>query len=191
MARRGRPRKQGVRQPNGQLKRATLAQIVEADHKSRMAQTALVASQPHRAWAPDPLDPRLATALGRFCIRYKVRSELHDAGEEWASTFRRLMAAKGVPDPLHTSTLGTGGGGPSAATVEGWERDVERIEKALRPYGQGAWLGVRHLCLDNADLPDEAAADTIVGLRVLAITLGRLPAGAHPFVEAVDSRIAA
>jgi hypothetical protein len=183
MARRGRPRKQGLREANGRPQRSTLAQIVEADHKQRMAETAVVAAHPHRAWAPDPLDPRLATALGRFCIRYKVRSELYDAASEWASIYRSWRAAKGVPDPLHTGGMGTGAG-PSPATVAGWWREIERVEKALRPYGQGAFVGVRHLCLDDSDVPDEAAADVIAGLRVVAVEMGRITKGAHPFVDA-------
>jgi hypothetical protein len=191
MAKRGRPRKSGARQPNGQLRRPTLAQLQENEYQRRMSETAVVAAQPHRAWAKDPRDPKLATALGRFCVFYAVRSELYEAGVEWANTYRRLLAAKGCPDPLHQSTLGRGGDGPSDATVDAWERDVERVENALRPYGSGALVGVRHLCMDNADLPAEAAADAIVGLRVLAVTLGRLPKGAHPFARPVEKRRAA
>lgn len=190
MAKRGRPRKAGARQPNGQLRRPTLAQLMEADHRQRMAETAVVAAQPHRAWAPDPHDPRLATALGRFCIRYRVRSELYDAGIEWTETYRRWRAASAIPDPLHSGALGNGQGAADA-TVLAWERCIERVEEALKPYGQGAWLGVRHLCLDDDDLPPDAAPDAIVGLRVLAVTLGRLPAGAHPFVDCVNRRMAA
>lgn len=183
MAKRGRPRKGGYREKSGRLQRPSLAQLMAAEHKQRMAETAAVAAQPHRAWAPDPHDPRLATALGRFCIRHKLRSELFDAGKEWAETYRRLLAALGAPDPQHSSSLGSGGEGPSKATIDGWERKIESVEIGLRQYGQSAYLGVRHLCMDDAEIPPHEVADTIVGLRVLAVHFGRLPKGAHPFVN--------
>jgi hypothetical protein len=180
MARRGRPRTKAGKRLDGRI--GVLAQITEADKRARLAETSQVASQPHRRWARDPLDPRLATALGRFVIRHGLRSELFDAAGEWIATYRRWLAAKGVPDQLHAQTLG-GGLGPSKATVDAWWRDIERVEARLREYGQGALLGVRHLCLDDCDLPLEAVADTIVGLRVVAVEMGRLPKGAHPFVN--------
>jgi hypothetical protein len=83
-----------------------------------------------------------------------------------------------------------GGLGPSDATVAAWWREIEGIEDALRVYGR-AYVNVRHLCLDEEDLPIEAAADTIAGLRALAVQIGRLPERAHPFVLAVDNRRAA
>lgn len=162
---------------------ATLAQIQSADRKARLAETAVVAYQPHRRGAPDPLDHRLASALGRFVIRHGLRSELFDAAEAWSAIYRAWRAAKGVPDPLHGSTLGAGDG-PSDELVDTWWREIVRVERALKVHGLTAWLGVRHLCLDNSDVPDDAVADVIVGLRVVAVEMGMLPNGAHPFVNA-------
>jgi len=191
MAKRGRPRKQGERYPSGGLRRPTLAQMEEIERRKRLAETASVMAQPHRAWAGKQAGHHwLASALGRFCIRHKLRSELFDAGAEWTGIYRRWRAAKGIPDPNHSQTIG-GGLGPSDAIVDGWWRDIERVETALRQHGQGTFLSARHLLLDDSDLPDEAAADAIVGLRVVAVELGRLPKGAHPFVSPVDSRRAA
>jgi hypothetical protein len=187
MAKRGRPRKLIAREPNGRAQRPSLAQIKEAERKQRLAETAVVMAQPHRAWARDPGDPRLASALGRLVIRHRLRSELFDAGSEWTGIYRRWRAASAIPDPLHSQSLG-GGLGPSDRLVASWWADIVRVENALRQYGQGAYLGVRHVLLDDADLPDEAIADAIVGLRVVAVEMGRLPKGAHPFV---DNRIAA
>lgn len=182
MAKRGRPRKTGARQPNGQLRRPTLAQLVEADRQQRMAETSVVMMQPHRRWAKEPDHPWLAYSLGRFCLRHGLRSELHDAAKEWQDTYRRWRAAKGIPDPNHVQTIGSGQG-PSDATVEVWWRDIERVEDALREYGQGPLLAMKHLILDEQDLPEDAAADSIVGLRIIAVKLGRLPEKAHPFVD--------
>lgn len=181
MAKRGRPRKSGAREANGRRQRPTRAQIEAADKQARLAETAQVAQQPHRRSAPDPRDPRLSTALGRFVIRHGLRSELFEAGSEWSAIYRRWRAAKGVPDPLHSSDIGTGVG-PSKAIVDKWWRDMERVEAALRPYGQGALLGARSLCMDDCDVTDAAAPDAIVGLRVIAVEMGWLAKSAHPFL---------
>jgi hypothetical protein len=188
MAKRGRPRKSGHRETSGRLQRPTLAQLKDADTAKRLRETDAVAMQPHRRWAPDPRDPRLESALGRFAIRNRLRAELIDAGREWGETYRRWCAAKGVPDALHARALGAGGAGPSAATVDAWDREILRIDARLREHGSIAYLAARSLCLDNADISSEATDDAIVGLRVVAEELGRLPRGAHPFV---DSRAAA
>jgi hypothetical protein len=191
MAKRGRPRKQALREPNGRVKRPTLAQLKQAELSQRMAETDFVANQPHRRGARNPRDPRISTAHGRFCDRHRLREEIYQAAEQLAETYRRWRAAKGIPDPQHSSAMGSGGDGPSPSTVDGWWREIERVEAELRRYGSDAYVGVRHLLQDGQDVPDEASADTIVGLRVVAVQLGRLPAGAHPFASAVEKRRAA
>jgi hypothetical protein len=186
MARRGRPRTKAGKRLDSRI--GVLAQITEADKRARLAETSQVASQPHRRWARDPLDPRLATALGRFVIRHGLRSELFDAGDHYADLFARWAAAKGIPHPRRRHMVG-GGVGPSDATVDAWWREIEGIENALRRYGK-AYVNVRHLCLDDEDLPPEAAADTITGLRVVAVQIGRLPERTNPFVSALERRAA-
>jgi hypothetical protein len=188
MAKRGRPRKQTAREANGRAKRPTLAQLKDAESRQRLAETDFVANQPHRRGARNPRDPRIITAHGRFCDRYGLRDEIFLAAEKLAETYRRWRAAKGIPDPQHSSAMGSGGAGPSKSTVDGWWRDIERVEKELRLYGSGVYVSIRHLIQDGQDVPEEAAADTIVGLRVVAVRLGRLPAGSHPFVRLVDNR---
>lgn len=183
MTGRGRPRTKARNRLNAKI--GVLAQIQTADKKSRLSETAQVCAQPHRAWAPDPLDPRLGSALGRFTIRQRLRSELYDAGDQYAALFARWAAAKGIPHPTRRHMVG-GGLGPSDATVAAWWREIEAIEGALRLYGL-AYVNVRHLCLEDEDLPPEATADAITGLRAVAVVVGRLPERAHPFVSAWDN----
>jgi hypothetical protein len=190
MAKRGRPRKQGERYPSGGLRRPTLEQLKEAERRQRLGEIAYVMAQPHRVWAGKQAgNPWLENALGRFIIGRKLREELYHAGDHYALTFARWAAAKGIPHPKRRHMVG-GGVGPSDATVAAWWREIEGMEGALRRYGR-AYINIRHLCLDDEDLPDEAAADTLAGLRALAVHLGRLPERAHPFVSAVDNRRAA
>tara|TARA_R110000868_G_scaffold343178_1_gene604250 strand:+ start:81 stop:644 length:564 start_codon:yes stop_codon:yes gene_type:complete len=187
MARRGRPRTKAGNRLDAKI--GVLAQIQDADKKTRLSETAQVKAQPHRAWAPDPDDPRLSCALGRFVIFYGLRSELFDAGDHYGLVFARWAAAKGIPHPTRHDMIG-GGLGPSDATVAAWWREIEGIEDALRRYGL-AYIHVRHLCLEDEDLPAEAAADAITGLRAVAVEIGRLPEMAHPFVAPVHNRRAA
>jgi hypothetical protein len=176
-----RPRKYGPRDAAGRLKKPTLQQIKEAEAKKHRENMQTVANQPHRRGYSDPLDRRLTSALGRFCIGQRLRSELYDAGEEWAGVLRRWRAAKGVPDPLHTGGMGTGQG-PSDKTVDDWERLIRRIENALHLEGKDVWLLTRNVCIEDQD-PYSCEVDVVVrGLRAVAVELGRLPATAHPFL---------
>lgn len=183
MARVGRPRKAGPRTKSGALRKPTLQQIKEAEAKEYRENMQPVANQPHRRNAPDPLDRRLSSALGRFCIAHGLRSELFDAGEEWGNLLRRWRAAKGVPDPMHTGGMGSGLG-PSDDTVDGWERLIRRIEKSLETAGRRVWLATRSLCIDDVEPYSSEAKWAIEGLQAVAGELGRLSRTAHPFVRA-------
>jgi len=183
MAKRGRPRKTGLRYADGKLRKPTLEQLKEASAAQYRENMAQAANQPHRRWARDPLDARLESALGRFCLANRVRGELYDAGRAFGDVYRRWRAAKGIRDPLHSSSLG-GGDGPSAETVAGWWRTIERVEARLRPHGSIAYLAVRSLCLDDADISTEAADDAIEGLRIVAQEMLRVPVVSHPFAAA-------
>ena len=175
-------RKTGHRYPCGKLKGPSAKERALTEAEVYRANMQQVASQPHRRDFRDPLSPRLDSALGRLCERLGLRSELFDAGRDYAELMRRWRAAKGCPDPVHTGAIGSGQG-PSDATVNGWWRQIERIEAALRYQGTISYLAVRHLCLDGADISPEVERDAVAGLCIVAHELGRLPVGAHPFAR--------
>lgn len=179
MPKRGRPRKQGERSADGRLKRPTLAQLKEADAAKRRENMLFVAAQPHRRDLPDPYSDKAASALGRFWMVNRLRSELFDAGTHYSEITRRWRAAWGVPDPNHSGSLG-GGLGPSEATVAAWWREIERIEAALRAKSVVHYAAARHLCIDDADLPEYAAPIAIEALLIIADETGR-SVGQHPF----------
>lgn len=88
--------KQAVaRYPNGRAKvnQAKTAQLEANERRAREAKAAVLA-QPHRVGRDDP---RLSDALGRFCVRYKLRSEAYDAGCVYQGMIRRWRVIKGVP----------------------------------------------------------------------------------------------
>lgn len=79
MSRRGRKRKQVVREPSGRVVRHSSANL------------RLVAlSQPHRAWLPEDKrsDQRAENLLGRLLLAEIITEQQWTAGEKW----RRLMA---------------------------------------------------------------------------------------------------
>jgi hypothetical protein len=177
-----RTRKPGLRQPNGKLRRPTLEQLKHVQEMRDRENQLFVGDQPHRRDLPDPLHHWGATALGRFCLRHRLRSELFHAGEKYEETWRRFITAKGVPDHKHHGGMGSGLG-PSDETVNRWEAQIEGAEEALRRAQGRVYIAMRHLCLDDADLPATDHSDAIVGLRILAERLVGLPVSAHPFVN--------
>lgn len=177
---RGRPRKEGPREPNGQLQRPTLARILEAEREvvenDRQNAMGVVLAQPHRRGNDHPW---CATALGRFCLANRLKRELHHAGEEFADVMRRWRAAKGVPASVSLG-FGRGGDGPSSRTVAAWWEQIRAAEDSLRDRSKRHLAAVRHLVIDDADLPAEFALTAIEGLVILARSLG-VDIGKHPF----------
>lgn len=179
MARRGRPRKAGERGAGGKLKKPTLDQIKEADAAKRRENKLFVANQPHRRDLPEPFSDRAASALGRFCMIYRVGDELYQAGIAYADLTRRWRGAWGCPDPNHSESIGSGLG-PSDATVAAWWRQIKGIEKALRARSMTHYAAARHLCIDDGDLPEDAVGIAVEALQIVADQTGRSVAG-HPF----------
>lgn len=178
--RRGRPRKAGAREPNGQLQRSTLAQIIAADReqteRERQNATAVVMAQPHRRGNDHPW---CATALGRFCLAHRLKKDLHDAGEKFADLVRRWRAAWGVPVPISLG-IGGSGQGPLMRTAAGWEEQIASVENALRRVSTAHLIAIRHLVLDDADVPAQHSSVAIEALMVLARSMDIDP-GKHPF----------
>lgn len=170
MSRRGRKRKSGHRQPNGQLARPMSKQ------ENPMA---LVLNQPHRRGSSDQ---RCASALGRFCLRAGLRRELYDAGLEYAGVVNRWRAAKGIPLQHHV----TGGTGidPSDETVARWRRDMLDMEQAMMAHGIKALLAVKQIALDDADIGIDQDSYAIDGLYAVAENRGLLPDRLGPFSAA-------
>ena len=176
-------RKTGKREANGRLQRPTLAQLknIEAErYRENMQQ---VASQPHRVGFRDPMDPRLESALGRFCVIHGLRRELYQAGLDWAEMRRSWNSAKGVPDSEHHGGMGTGQG-PSPETVERWKRRLFDIDEALYDHNAATMWATRRLCIDGWTPTGDFVPFVVKGLAVVALTLGAIDAKEHPFERA-------
>jgi len=175
-------RKPGDRYANGRLKRPTIEQLKQMEAERYRENMQQAAQQPHRRGFRDPLDPRLESALGRFCAIRGLRGELYDAGHEWADMRRSWNQAKGVPSQIK---LGGGtGAGPSDATVARWGRILNDIDEALYDANAATLWAVRRLCIDNVAPSREFEPYAIRGLTIVAETLGRVESNVHPFVRA-------
>ena len=178
------------REPNGRHKRPSAEERKRRERDAYQVEMQTVLKQPHRRGMPQPDHRWCSTALGRFCLKHRVRRELHDCTADYAAVVRRLWAAKGVPNPDGTGEAGSGVG-PSDATVRGWEREVAACERAMircLPGRQGhiAMAAVRHIAVDPRPhiemepIPPEYIPAAIQGMLALANHKGhRLK---HPFV---------
>ncbi len=176
-------RKTGERYGNGRLKRPTIEQLKQIEAERYRENMQQAAQQPHRRDFRDPLDPRLESALGRFCVRHRLRGELYDAGNEWAEIRRSWNAAKGVPSEVRLGGGGSGQG-PSDATVARWGRILTDIDEALYEVNAATMWAARRLCIDDVAPSREFEPYAIRGLSVVAVALGRVEPSIHPFVRA-------
>lgn len=172
----GRKRKKGHREANGRPLRARVGQQEASAAAEREATLSVAMAQPHRL---GDADPRCSSALGRFCLRNKLKSELLRAGEAYAGIVRRWRAAKGVPTEGNGS-VGGSGGGPSDATVREWGKQRLRCDRAMmKAHGDGMYAVVL-MTLYEGDCPDGQAQFAIWALTALAAELGVIGED-HPF----------
>lgn len=180
MARRGPKRKMVHREPNGKPQRPSVAQRQnDANARAALIVKNVVLGQPHRNGSEAK---ECATALGRFWLRLKTDNKvIYQAGEHYAGLVRRWRAAHGmVSAQAPEETFGTGEG-PAWATVQGWLRDIRKIEAALDRAGCVIRFAVNRLVIDDRDPIDrQAEQDALVGLRIIALEVGLLGRD-HPY----------
>lgn len=143
MSRRGRARKAGKREPNGQPQRKW-----GPNHDVR----AVVTAQPHRRWLPEDKrrDQRAESELGRLYLAGRITETEAEAGEKWrglVSAYLKCLAApvgpvsvasRGIPDRVEAE--------PESAfpSTEVSETEEERKERVLVAF-QRATAVLAHL----------------------------------------------
>jgi hypothetical protein len=178
MAKTGRKRKVGVREPNGRLQRPSKEEREAARLRREAGERATVLAQPHRRGNYDQL---CASSLGRHVLDHRLRRELYDAGEEYAETVRRWRAAKGVPVGL--SAIGVGSGRDMA------DEAVKRLGIRLNAMRQAvttdggpqALIALDRVALDQETLPGAIGFRVTGALITLATHLGLIARDAHPY----------
>lgn len=183
MAKPGRKRRVGQREPNGRLQRPSREEREAARLRREAGERATVLAQPHRRGNYDQL---CASALGRFILNHRtdgrgLRRELFEAGEEYAGTVRRWRASKGIPEPFLNSARGSGTG-PSDEAVERLEKRVTAMRSYVaKESGVQAlkWLDI--IVLDDGEIPGAVGCHAVGALTALAEHLGMITVGAHPY----------
>lgn len=115
IAKRSRPRKPGLREPNGRLQRAPRPEREDEIMSVVIAQRAKV--MPSGTNRQALRDQRAETAFGRLLLTGAITPAQYDAGVLWRDSFMAYCRVTGVPLPKLLSTL--------AETVKGHdERDI-------------------------------------------------------------------
>jgi hypothetical protein len=201
MARRGRPKMQGPRWECGKripasVPQSVIAKIVEAQQEQVRKAKEIVMAQPHRRlYAERPDDPWLATPFGRFCLAYRLRSELYEAGEKYWRLLYGWHLAKGLPVVGEPS--GRGGAEPldaeqSAKQIAETTRKIGSVELAMVARTHEGMLATKRLIWaydgSGEDIPSvlhDSARDAIMGAAVHFCLIGR---DEHPFRGKVEEK---
>lgn len=171
----GRKAKKGKRQPNGQLRRPTLAELKGQEHALRMAETQAVLNQPHRLGNSDP---RIGSEFGRFTVNHKVAQEIFDAGEHYGAVMRRWRSAMGIPTTERLNEGGKGDG-PSRAAVKSWEREIDDADAAMARADMRGAICVKNLVADHIPVPAVHIAGCVAALVALACETGHMERPRH------------
>lgn len=92
MAHRGRKRRAKRREPNGDVQRASRAQV-------REAVTAVAKRQPHRRQLNYPMDQKASDALGQVRLAELITEREYQAGAVWQRARAAMLRARGLPSP--------------------------------------------------------------------------------------------
>lgn len=173
----GRKRRPGQREANGRLKR-----IIAADRDRNITIDQLVAlAQPHRR---GDTEQKLASPLGRFVVRHKLREELYDAGNEYAGMVRCYYAAKlpagamtGVPQLPGDDRTGGSGNGVSQEKAVWLEKELSRLETPLKALSAIGFSALRMLAVHEREIGVNSEGMAAKVLYLLAVMLKRVGGG--------------
>ena len=130
MARAGRKRKNGHRWANGNLKQPNAAERHRSQREIEDAEKAVVLAQPHRR---GDLSQHRESPLGRLVAKWKLRSEIVDAGLQYGHKVRLWQVISGVPVEIHASSDGKSPGeGPNDG--DGFAESVGDAPIFRRPH---------------------------------------------------------
>jgi hypothetical protein len=167
--RRGRSRKQGLRERNGRLKRP-----------DARAEKAAALDQPHRRRFGD--DFLAESPLGRLVLANRLRRELHEAGLSYSRLWRRARAhiCAPVPRPRPMLALLSPGCVAPRDFSEAEIRQTRHQLAAARKCLNGSSEIVDRLAVQEVEIAEFEAGAAIEGLTALAVDMGLLAPGEPP-----------
>ncbi len=176
-------KKPGARYACGKRKRPSQNTLASIERDSLAQTLSVVLAQPHRR---GNTDQKCSSALGRLVLARKLRSEVYDAGNEYADIVLAWRAARGVPIVVRLN-MGGDGLGPSDETVRDWRQRIDRIEAGVSLVASDKGLSLMNsICLDDQDPNFLDEIITCAALVELSYILGRLSKNSHPFVSGGD-----
>jgi hypothetical protein len=177
MARAGRKRKNGHRWANGNLKQPNAA----ARHKNAQqlidAEKSIVLAQPHRR---GDKSQACESPLGRLVIKWKLRHEVFDAGLQYGRKVRLWQVHHGVQIEVHAPSVGHSGAEIDAATMRRWDREITRIDTALKKTSIPGFNAVRMLAVAEREIAPGVEEAAVACLTELAIQLSMIRRVAPP-----------
>jgi len=190
----GRNRKFGIRQPNGQLRRPTLAELTSAEANTRMKEISIVIAQPHRRDLIDPNDPWAASAVGRFLLPRRSKAigaitAAYDAADAYRSLYRRWWALRGVQDVIHDARV-TVGSSPDLSPSEQADKDervradgarIGRIKLNIIRMTHIGYCVMNNAIMFDVDVPAMSEDDAMTAFGQLAEEMGLSGRPLHPF----------
>jgi len=173
MARRGRPRKFGPREANGQIQRPSTIEKRRKDAEAREYVRAVVLAQPHRRGAGGN---ERESAIGRFIRDRGLDAGLYLAACDYrqADTRWRKMAGLPVLAPTWRGGVRMGDDEPTSAEIWDAEQIVQVMNDTMAAISPHGLRIVRMIVLEEKDIdPQSVDADTAIRcLTALAISLG-------------------
>jgi hypothetical protein len=173
---------------------SVVAQIAAAHQEQARKAKEVVMVQPHRrVFTERPDDPWLATPFGRFCLAYRLRSELYEAGEKYWRLLYGWHLAKGLP--VIGGPSGRGGAEPidveeSVKQIAETARKIGSVEFAMVAKTHSGMLAIKRLVWaydgSGEDIPSalhDSARDALMGAAEHFCLIGR---DDHPFRGKVE-----
>lgn len=192
MSRRGRKRKFGIREPNGQLARRqkTEAEMLQdlvrandmAKRSDERAARDTVLAQPHRRGDPSP-EPE--SALGRLRRTHKLDEILIVAAERYfadVTSFRKGWQIRTEINPPSDAgvVIDPDSDGVTFVRLNAIKRRIDDINVLLVRRSTPTYLSVYRIVISQRDVSPEFEEDTIQGLAILARAYGFMRPD-HPF----------
>jgi len=168
MVRRGRPRKSGPREANGQIQRPSVIERRERAAREAECVMAVALRQPHRR---GNRDQALGDALGRFVRAHGLRQELIDAGETYTRLLRQWRLENAVPLFENRTSRGAAPDPLMRAENDALRRQVIAMEMAMHRAGPNALPAVKRLAVEAKEIDDSQTEVATDGLMALGVWL--------------------
>jgi hypothetical protein len=118
--------------------------------------------------------------LGRLAAKWKLRTEIIDAGLQYGRKVRLWQANSGIPVEIHVPSEGNRGAEIDAATMRRWNSEIVRIDKALKEISAAGFDAVRTIAVPEREIAPGVEEAAVACLTELAIQLSMLRRVAPP-----------